>query len=62
MYVLLEVDEDYVLPNFFIFSSQEVSKMIKQTHIDYLAKLEKDGTLRKGDSLKHLEPSIELKE
>ena len=36
--------------------------MIKQTHIDYLAKLEKDGKPRKGGSLKHLEPSVEFKD
>ena len=60
-YVVVEVGEDDVLPNFFIFSSKEVSDTIKQRHIDYLAKPKKDGTQRKGGSLRHFEPSEEFK-
>ena len=60
-YVVVEIGEDNVLPNFFIFSSQEVSDTIKQRHIDYLAKPKKDGTPRKGGSLRHFEPSEEFK-
>ena len=60
-YVVVEVGEDDVLPNFFIFSSKEVSETIKQRHIDYLAKPKKDGTTRKGGSLRHFEPSEEFK-
>ena len=60
-YVVVEIGEDDVLPNFFIFSSKEVSDTIKQSHIDYLAKPKKDGTQRKGGSLRHFEPSEEFK-
>ena len=60
-YVVVEVGDDDVLPNFFIFSSKEVSETIKQRHIDYLAKPKKDGTQRKGGSLRHFEPSEEFK-
>ena len=60
-YVVVEIGEDNVLPNFFIFSSQEVSETIKQRHIDYLAKPKKDGTPRKGGSLRHFEPSEKFK-
>ena len=60
-YVVVEVGDDDVLPNFFIFSSKEVSDTIKQRHIDYLAKPKKDGTPRKGGSLRHFEPSEEFK-
>ena len=52
---------DDVLPNFFIFSSKEVSDSIKQRHIDYLAKPKRDGTPRKGGSLRHFEPNEEFK-
>ena len=61
-YVVVEVGEDDVLPNFFIFSSKEVSDSIKQRLIDYLAKPKKDGTPRKsGGSIRHFEPSEEFK-
>ena len=60
-YVVVEVGDDDVLPNFFIFSSKEVSDSIKQRHIDYLAKPKRDGTPRKGGSLRHFEPSEEFK-
>ena len=38
-----------------------LSDTIKQRHIDYLAKPKKDGTQRKGGSLRHFEPSEEFK-
>ena len=61
-YVVVEVGDDDVLPNFFIFSSKEVSDSIKQRLIDYLAKPKKDGTPRKGGgSIRHFEPSEEFK-
>lgn len=60
-YVVVEIGEDNVLPNFFIFSSKEVSEIIKQRHIDYLAKPKKDGTPRKGGSLRHFKPNEEFK-
>ena len=60
-YVVVEVGEDDVLPNFSIFSSKEVCDTIKQRHIDYLAKPKKDGTQRKGGSLRYFEPSEEFK-
>ena len=60
-YVVLEVGDDEVLPNFFIFNSKEGSDTIKQRHIDYLAKPKKDGKQRKGGSLRHFEPSKKLK-
>ena len=61
-YVVVEVGDDNVLPNFFIFSSKEVSDSIKQRLIDYLAKPKKDGTPRKGGgSIRHFEPSEEFK-
>ena len=44
-YVVVEVGDDDVLPNFFVFSSKEVSDAIKQKYKDYLAKPKKDGTL-----------------
>ena len=61
-YVVVEVGDDDVLPNFFIFSSKEVSDSIKQRLIDYLSKPKKDGTPRKGGgSIRHFEPSEEFK-
>ena len=61
-YVVVEVGDDDVLPNFFIFSSKEVSDSKKQRLKDYLAKPKKDGTPRKsGGSIRHFEPSEELK-
>ena len=60
-YVVVEVGDDDVLPNFFVFSSKEVSDAIKQKYKDYLAKPKKDGTPRKGGSLRHFEPSEEFK-
>ncbi len=61
-YVVVEVGDDDVLPNFFIFSSKEVSDSIKQRLKDYLAKPKKDGTPRKGGgSIRHFEPCEEFK-
>ena len=61
-YVVVEVGDDDVLPNFFIFSSKEVSDSIKQRLKDYLARPKKDGTPRKGGgSIRHFEPSEEFK-
>ena len=61
-YVVVKVGDDDVLPNFFIFSSKEVSDSIKQRLKDYLAKPKKDGTPRKGGgSIRHFEPSEEFK-
>ena len=61
-YVVVEVGDDDVLPNFFIFSSKEVSDSIKQRLMNYLAKPKKDGTPRKGGgSIRHFEPSEEFK-
>ena len=61
-YVVVEIGEDNELPNFFIFTSKEVSETIKQRHLDYLAKPKRDGTQRKGGSLRHFEPSEKFKE
>ena len=33
-YVVVEIGEDNELPNFFIFTSKEVSETIKQRHLD----------------------------
>ena len=45
-YVVVEIGDDNVLPNFFIFSSKEVSDSIKQKYKEYLAKPKLDGTPR----------------
>ena len=60
-YVVVEIGDDNVLPNFFIFSSKEVSDSIKQKYKDYLAKPKLDGTPRKGGKLRHFEPNEEFK-
>ena len=60
-YVVVEISESNVLPNFFVFSSSEVSKAIKERHDEYMAKPKRDGSQRKAGVLRHFEPSEEFK-
>ena len=60
-YVVVEISESNVLPNFFVFSSSEVSEAIKQRHDEYMAKPKRDGSQRKGGVLRHFEPSEQFK-
>tara|TARA_B100000579_G_scaffold402396_1_gene385595 strand:- start:238 stop:495 length:258 start_codon:yes stop_codon:yes gene_type:complete len=60
-YVVVEISESNVLPNFFVFSSSEVSEAIKQRHDEYMAKPKSDGSQRKGGVSRHFEPSEEFK-
>ena len=60
-YVVVEIGEETVLPNFYIFKSSEVSKAIKHTHEEYMAKPKKDGTQRKEGKLRHFEPDEKSK-
>ena len=60
-YVVVEIGEENVLPNFYIYKSSEVSKAIKKTHEEYMAKPKRDGTPRKYGVVRHFEPSDKSK-
>ena len=59
-YVVVEIGDDDVLPNFYIFRSYEVSQIIKKTYAEYMAKPKRDGTKRK-EGPRHFEPDEKLK-
>ncbi len=59
-YVVVEIGDESILPNFFIFRSSEVSQIIKETYAEYMATPKRDGTKRK-DGPRHFEPDEEFK-
>ena len=59
-YVVVEIGDDDVLPNFYIFRSNEVSQIIQKTYAEYMAKPKRDGTKRK-EAPRHFEPDEKLK-